>query len=89
MRLFGLYILITVHHQGKPGQEFKQDMNLKVEVEAETTEEWCLLACCPWFAQSALLYSAGPVACDRIAHNRLNSPTPIINQGDALRTTSI
>lgn len=50
MIYFSLYFHITVHRQKKSGQELKKDKTLEAEMEAVTTEECCLLACCPWFA---------------------------------------
>lgn len=43
--LFGLYVLITVHHEGKVGQEVKNGRNLEAGAEAKTMEGCCLLAC--------------------------------------------
>jgi hypothetical protein len=47
---FGLYVHITLHHQRKSGQELKQGRNLEAGVDADATEECCLLACSPWLA---------------------------------------
>ena len=53
--LLGLYIHSTVHHQRKPGQEFKQDRNLEGEADAEVMEGRCLLTCFTWLTQPAFL----------------------------------
>ena len=37
--LFGLYFLITVHHQRKSGQELKQGKNLEAGVDVEAMKE--------------------------------------------------
>ena len=40
-------------------QEFKEAENLEAGADAEAMEECCLLACSPWLAHPAFLYSRG------------------------------
>ena len=61
-RLFSFCFCIIVHNQGKSGQELKQGRNLEAGADAEAMDGCCLLACSPWFAQSAFLYHPGPPA---------------------------
>lgn len=42
---FGLHVLITVHHEGKVGQEVKNRRNLEAGAEAKTMEGCCVSAC--------------------------------------------
>jgi hypothetical protein len=37
------------------GQELKQSRNLEAGADVEAIEEYCLLACFPWLAESGFL----------------------------------
>lgn len=50
----------------------------KARTEQETMEEFCLLVCSPWLAQTAFLYSLGPKR--GTAHSEVDLPPSVISQ---------
>ena len=68
--LFSLHFYITVHHQGKSGQEPKQCRNLEARADAEAVEE-CLLACSSCLPLPTFLQNPGLPAQEWYSHDGL------------------
>lgn len=77
--MFGLPFHISVHHQRKSGKELKLGRNVETEVDAEATEECCLLAYSTWLAQSAFLKNPGLSAQIWLTHSFLSPSLSIAN----------
>lgn len=60
--LFGLYVPIMVHNQGKAMQGIKQSRNMEEGADSEGLEECCLLADSQFLTQSSFLYNQKPPA---------------------------
>ena len=63
----------------------KQNRNLEARADAEAMEEWCLLACIPWFAQPISYRTQDHQPRDGTSHNGLGPDPLITNWENALQ----